>query len=97
MRLLIVIFVASLFLFPACNPSPKEIEKSPEHAPQWAKDVVWYQIFPERFYNGDVTNDPTVADILGADPQDTPTSWQIHPWGSDWYKLQEYELANGDP
>lgn len=28
------------------------------HAPEWVKETVWYQIFPERFANGDVTNDP---------------------------------------
>ncbi|MGX7243826.1 glycoside hydrolase family 13 protein [Enterococcus quebecensis] len=27
-------------------------------APQWVKETVWYQIFPERFANGDPTNDP---------------------------------------
>lgn len=27
-------------------------------APEWVKETVWYQIFPERFANGDVTNDP---------------------------------------
>lgn len=27
-------------------------------APEWVKKTVWYQIFPERFGNGDVTNDP---------------------------------------
>jgi len=26
--------------------------------PDWAKSVVWYQIFPERFRNGDTSNDP---------------------------------------
>ncbi|MDO4624889.1 MAG: glycoside hydrolase family 13 protein [Enterococcus hirae] len=26
--------------------------------PQWAKETIWYQIFPERFANGDSTNDP---------------------------------------
>jgi cyclomaltodextrinase / maltogenic alpha-amylase / neopullulanase len=26
--------------------------------PEWAKHVVWYQIFPERFRNGDPSNDP---------------------------------------
>lgn len=26
--------------------------------PDWAKDAVWYQIFPERFRNGDQANDP---------------------------------------
>lgn len=27
-------------------------------APAWVKDTVWYQIFPERFANGDTTIDP---------------------------------------
>ncbi|MDR0921840.1 MAG: glycoside hydrolase family 13 protein [Lactobacillales bacterium] len=27
-------------------------------APQWVKETVWYQIFPERFANGDSLNDP---------------------------------------
>lgn len=27
-------------------------------APEWVKNTVWYQIFPERFANGDKTNDP---------------------------------------
>lgn len=28
------------------------------HAPEWVKKTVWYQIFPERFANGDQSNDP---------------------------------------
>ena len=27
-------------------------------APSWIKDTVWYQIFPERFANGDCTLNP---------------------------------------
>ena len=27
--------------------------------PDWVKDTVWYQIFPERYWNGDTGNDPT--------------------------------------
>ncbi|MBN1541414.1 alpha-glucosidase C-terminal domain-containing protein [candidate division KSB1 bacterium] len=68
-----------------------------EFVPDWAKRVVWYQIFPERFRNGDPNNDPTAADLIGADPADPPRAWRIHPWGSDWYKLQDYEQANGEP
>lgn len=72
-------------------------QQTAEFVPQWAKTVVWYQIFPERFRNGDPHNDPTVKDILGADPQEPPKEWRVHPWGSDWYQLQDYELANGEP
>jgi cyclomaltodextrinase / maltogenic alpha-amylase / neopullulanase len=30
-------------------------------APGWVKDTVWYQIFPERFANGNPENDPDTA------------------------------------
>ena len=66
-----------------------------EFVPQWAKKVVWYQIFPERFRNGDAGNDPTIKDIEGAYPHDVTSPWQIHPWASDWYELQAYEKQNG--
>lgn len=66
-----------------------------EFVPQWAKTVVWYQIFPERFNNGDPNNDPELEDQKGAWPHDTISPWQIHPWNSDWYKLQPYEVENG--
>ncbi|MBN2355676.1 glycoside hydrolase family 13 protein, partial [candidate division KSB1 bacterium] len=63
--------------------------------PEWAKSAVWYQIFPERFYNGNPHNDPTLDDIRGAWPHDLSEPWQIHPWTSDWYRLQPYEKVNG--
>lgn len=75
--------------------APVNADASQEFVPQWAKKAVWYQIFPERFRNGDPSNDPTVADIAGADPAEPPKAWNIHPWGSDWYALQDYEKANG--
>ncbi|MGE5498708.1 MAG: hypothetical protein ACM3Q2_11585 [Syntrophothermus sp.] len=39
-------------------PAKKPKENTKEFVPAWAKDVVWYQIFPERFRNGDASNDP---------------------------------------
>ena len=66
-----------------------------DFVPQWAKKVVWYQVFPERFRNGDKNNDPTIKDIEGAYPNDVTSPWQIHPWTSDWYELQSYEKQNG--
>lgn len=68
-----------------------------EFVPPWAKSVVWYQIFPERFRDGDPTNNPRVEDIAGADPVDPPKAWRIHPWGSDWFELQPWEKENGEP
>ncbi|TKH14136.1 alpha-glycosidase [Peribacillus simplex] len=36
-------------------------------APEWVKDTIWYQIFPERFANGNPANDPE----------------GVKPWGSE--------------
>lgn len=36
--------------------------------PNWAEGTVWYQIFPERYYNGDQTNDPKDVQPWGAVP-----------------------------
>jgi cyclomaltodextrinase / maltogenic alpha-amylase / neopullulanase len=63
--------------------------------PDWVKSAIWYQIFPERFCNGDTGNDPTLKDQWGSWPHDTTGPWQIHPWTSDWYMLQPWEQANG--
>ncbi len=63
--------------------------------PSWSKQAVWYQIFPERFSNGDKLNDPTPSDMNGAWPYVVPPGWQISPWESDWYKLQPWEKADG--
>ncbi|WP_058303465.1 alpha-glycosidase [Gorillibacterium timonense] len=37
-------------------------------APSWVKDAVFYQIFPERFANGNVLNDPTEVEEWGGKP-----------------------------
>lgn len=65
--------------------------KGKTDTPEWAKKVVWYQIYPERFDNGDQNNDPGLEDQIGSWPHDQTKPWQIHPWGSDWYQLQQWE------
>ncbi len=74
----------------------KVSDPSEDWVPQWAKSVVWYQIFPERFRNGDLSNDPTLENIRNAYPYDDREPWQIHPWTADWYERQPYEQANGE-
>jgi glycosidase len=55
---------------------PFALEMKPAFAtPDWAKHAVWYQIFPERFRNGDSTNDPGDKDYE-----------HLVPWTSDWWK-----------
>ncbi len=66
-------------------------------SPQWAREAIWYQIFPERFYNGDTANDPTIESLIGTWPWEIQTEWQVSPWTSDWYFFQPWEVANGQP
>ncbi|WP_170006691.1 glycoside hydrolase family 13 protein [Bacillus fonticola] len=62
------------FCFPFLNPVDSY------NVPAWVKDTVWYQIFPERFANGDHSlnpkhtlewnsTDPTPANFFGGDLQ----------------------------
>lgn len=67
------------------------INNQQEFVPEWAKRVVWYQIFPERFWNGDPGNDPRVADLTNSWPHNHKEGWQIHPWTADWYRRLPYE------
>lgn len=54
--------------------------------PDWARDVVWYQVFPERFRNGDPTNDP--GDF-----------WyeNLVPWNGDWFADLPGEVPASGP
>lgn len=87
---IIQIALFSFFLL-ACSSRPP----LPADYPAWVQDAVFYQIFPERFRNSDPGNDPTKESFLGSYPHDHESPWQVHPWGSDWYKLQPWEEANG--
>jgi glycosidase len=87
-----IILCIYLFISPFMPAQGKNIVP---RVPGWAKDAIWYQIFPERFANGDKTNDPTPLDMAGAWPYKTPEGWHISPWTSDWYKLQPWEKADG--
>ena len=37
-------------------------------APSWVADSIFYQIFPDRFANGDTSNDPVNVQRWGARP-----------------------------
>ncbi len=87
-------FLLILAGFLGCQNSQEA--EAPDRVPQWAKEVVWYQIFPERFHNGDPSNDPTTREMKGSWPDFPPSEdWQVHPWTSDWYKLQPWENVTG--
>ncbi len=65
------------------------------NVPDWAADAVFYQLFPERFRNGDPSNDPTRASLeLPVDR--VPDDWALTPWTGDWYARADWERERGD-
>lgn len=65
--------------------------ETPTCPPKWSQDVIWYQIFVERFHNGDPTNDPTPENIYAASNfTQVPEDWAITPWTSDWYSQESW-------
>lgn len=72
------------------NKNKISVDKSPASVPAWAKEAIWYQIFVERFRNGDPGNDPTPSDMSGSYPDKLPANWMITPWGHDWYSHEPW-------
>lgn len=94
MRIKVLLLVA--FLLPLLSCSRQE-GKHPNNntdiilsVPEWSKNAVWYQIFVERFRNGDPFNDPAIPDMDGAYPGCYPENWSITPWGHDWYAREPW-------
>lgn len=93
LRLLLVsVFLMSLFV--SCDSEKTETENTKKHelsyVPEWSRQAIWYQIFVERFRNGDPTNDPTAKDIVGTYPDSVPATWKVTAWGQQWYKPDDY-------
>ena len=61
--------------------------------PSWAQGAVFYQVFPERFRNGDPNNDPTFASLEWN--SGVPETWELTPWTGDWYKQAPWEQTMG--
>lgn len=64
--------------------------------PLWSVDSRWYQIFPERFRNGDTSNDRAFIpqqwqDQLDRDGQDIKPV--LRQWTSDWFTFSPFEQS----
>jgi cyclomaltodextrinase len=62
--------------------------------PDWAKGVIWYQIFPERFANGDQSNDPEAEKVF-INEKLIPDDWTITKWTSNWFERAAWEQKFG--
>lgn len=63
--------------------------------PAWTADAIWYQVFVERFRNGDPANDPTAHDIKGFTSDAAPKGWRPTPWTQDWYRQEAWAAGTG--
>jgi cyclomaltodextrinase / maltogenic alpha-amylase / neopullulanase len=62
--------------------------------PLWAKGVIWYQIFPERFANGDQSNDPEAEKVF-VNSRKIPEGWRVTEWTSNWFAQSDWEKKLG--
>ncbi|MBD3615937.1 MAG: glycoside hydrolase family 13 protein [Gracilimonas sp.] len=88
----LLVIIGSLFFFSAfisCT-EKGEAGKNKYAAPDWAKGIVWYQIFPERFRDGDPGNQPDRERARG------PKGWHPTEWTQDWYKRDHWEINHTD-
>lgn len=87
-------FLLLILVLAACN---SDVKKSVTSAPpEWSKNVIWYQIFVERFNNGDPSNDPTIESINTPSASfPVPENWTITPWTSDWYTQEDWAAQTG--
>jgi glycosidase len=94
-QVMIVVFFCVAVLNFSCQKKTKTVSLDARSTyPTWVKQAVFYQIFPDRYRNGDPSNDPQIPDLKGSWPHIEVTDWQVHPWTSDWYKLQPWEEKN---
>lgn len=66
-----------------------------ENPPAWADTAIWYQIFVERFRNGDPNNDPTIKNMNIPGLMQYPQNWKLSNWTSDWYARSNWEEQLG--
>jgi glycosidase len=93
LALAILLFVGGFYGFYRWKKKRSAVPLTAEElarAPRWAQEAVWYQIFVERFRNGDPANDPTKEDIVGAYPDDIPPDWKTTPWTRQWYRPDDW-------
>jgi cyclomaltodextrinase / maltogenic alpha-amylase / neopullulanase len=67
--------------------SPDVIE--PFFTPDWVKDGIVYQIFPERFANGDKSNDPDFSEWYYEGVKEPPERGKLLPKYTPYYHLIE--------
>jgi len=63
-------------------------------APLWVRDQVFYQIFPDRFYNGDPSNDVQDGEYSSMGKSTIKREWSERP--DEWRKSGSMDFFGGD-
>lgn len=94
-RYILSVISVTILIATGCKQEVKTADIS--NVPVWSKNVIWYQIFVERFRNGDKSNDPTPSDMAGSYPGLLPSGWAVTSWGHDWYSHEPWlDSVNAD-
>ncbi len=70
-----------LFFILSSSVWAQESLKNNDWKNNWYVNTIWYQIFPDRFYNGDYTNDPTLSEKYDLEGNLLPL--KITPWDDE--------------
>lgn len=91
-RLVVFLLSASTVLL-SCSNRGRGVDNTVS-TPKWVEEAVFYQVFPERFRNGDPSNDPVreSLDFL----EYVPLSWKVSEWTKDWYALDSWEQEKSE-
>lgn len=85
-----------LFLSCSITIGKNDIDQLPfSHPPHWSQEAIWYQIFVERFRNGDPHNDPDLRTMQGALTDSIPKDWTVTPWTHNWYEQETWAEKSG--
>lgn len=84
-----VFWLIVLVLIGASASSPGQANGTPS----WATEAIFYQIFPDRFCDGDSKNEPTRESL--EPPINPGSSWRLSSWTADWYARDSWEKELG--
>ncbi|MEL7001196.1 MAG: alpha-amylase family glycosyl hydrolase [Bacteroidota bacterium] len=89
-----------IYRFTAINTDGQSINElftcgSSTFTTDWAQDAIWYQVFPERFRNGDPSNDPIRSSLEAEQFNNVTENWELSQWSADWYERADWERSQG--
>lgn len=73
------------------------VYKSGYKTPDWMKNAVIYQIFPDRFFDGDISNNQAQTTARGALKYEYVTDWSLYPENPEQEALAKEDKTHTYP